>query len=339
MRSLLILFCVGLVFAGEDMFDDEKSAKKWAKFKAMESCFGDDMMKTSLLKMKKAAVKCTGMDMPEMELPMFKSPHRVVHALLESAEDHEQMKLLAGLSKMKQSTTNSNQPLQIVLGQQTQQPQDDFFKKMVMKMMMKKMFKGDSPFGNMERGMDMDDNKYDLLKMLTNSRNKRATDDVFELGDKLAEKLEMETEKIQKQLNNASCILEELNIIDDNQDLDVNGMVQAAENDEWGEWPDEWLKEHHIKNCRNCVSFAESIPRMVLEECPYGEKWGKIKMFMHCEKMHKWKMCMNHDMMKKLEKHFGKLKDLEKATGLQEHQLLPLVQKLLHEQMDGMMDM
>ena len=72
MRSLLILFCVGLVFAGEDMFDDEKSAKKWAKFKAMESCFGDDMMKTSLLKMKKAAVKCTGIDMPEMELPMFK---------------------------------------------------------------------------------------------------------------------------------------------------------------------------------------------------------------------------------------------------------------------------
>merc|ERR1712193_207227 len=33
-------------------------------------------MKTSLLKMKKAVVKCTGMDMPELDLPMYKSPPR-----------------------------------------------------------------------------------------------------------------------------------------------------------------------------------------------------------------------------------------------------------------------
>merc|ERR1719479_664146 len=128
MRSFIILICVGMAIAGDDMFGEEKMKKQWMEYKSFESCFGEDMMKTSLLKMKKAAVKCTGMDMPELELPMFKSPHRVVHALLESAEDHEQMKLLAGLSKLKQSNTNSNQPLQIVLGQQTQQPQDDFFK-------------------------------------------------------------------------------------------------------------------------------------------------------------------------------------------------------------------
>ena len=43
---------------------------------------------------------------------------------------------------------------------------------------------------------------------------------------------------------------------------------------------------------------------------------------------------MNHDIKQKLEKSFGKLEDLEKATGLQENQLLPLTMKLLHEQMD-----
>merc|ERR1711881_755435 len=109
MRSFVLLLCIGLVYAGSDLFDEQKMVDKWSKHKAAEVCFGEDMMKTTLMKMKKALQKCTGMDMPELELPMFKSPHRMVHALLESAQDHEQMKLLAGLSKLKQSTTNSNQ--------------------------------------------------------------------------------------------------------------------------------------------------------------------------------------------------------------------------------------
>ena len=43
---------------------------------------------------------------------------------------------------------------------------------------------------------------------------------------------------------------------------------------------------------------------------------------------------MNHDVKLKLEKNFGKLEDLEEATGLQENQLLPLTAKLLNEQME-----
>ena len=72
MRAFIILACVGVVFAGEDMFGMKKMQKTWAEHKAMESCFGENVMKTSLLKMKKAVVKCTGMDMPEIELPMYK---------------------------------------------------------------------------------------------------------------------------------------------------------------------------------------------------------------------------------------------------------------------------
>merc|ERR1711994_912173 len=87
MRAFIVLACVGVVFAGEDMFGVKKMQKTWAEHKAMESCFGENMMKTSLLKMKKAVVKCTGMDMPELDLPMYNTPHRFVHALLEGAED------------------------------------------------------------------------------------------------------------------------------------------------------------------------------------------------------------------------------------------------------------
>lgn len=329
-----------MVCAGDDNpFNEKAMAKKWMKHKAMESCFGDNMIKTTLVKMKKAAVKCTGVDMPEIDLPIFKSPHRVVHALLESAEDHEQMKVLKALKGLHQTqSSNSNPTLQLVLGGQQQAPaKDDMFKRMMMKMLMKKLFKDEqqsSPFGSM--GGNEESKGFDLLKLLSaqTGRNRRATDDVFELGDRLTEKLQLETQKIQGQLGNLSCILKECNIIDNNEDLDLNKMVQSLERGEWGVFPDEWLKEQSIKNCRQCVTFAEAIPRTILQECPYGEKWGKIKMFMHCDKMAKWRMCMNHDIKQKLEKNFGKLEDLEQATGLQENQLLPLTMKLLNEQMD-----
>lgn len=338
MRSFIILICVGMVFAGEDMFGEEKMQKQWSEYKAMESCFGADMMKTSLLKMKKAVVKCTGMDMPELDLPMYKSPHRVVHALLESSKDHEQMKILAALKGFQQHNqpANSNPTIQLVLGQQQQQPQEDMFKKMAMKFMMKKMFKDESsPFGNLGGGGMKQDQKFDFLKMLTTAgRNRRATDDVFELGDRLTEKLKEATEEMQAKLGNASCILQELNIIDANEDLDVNAMVRSVEAGEWGEFPDEWLKEHHIKDCRTCATVCQSIPKMVFDECPYGEKWGRIVMFFFCEKKSKYMTCMNHDMKNKLEKSFGNLEDLEQATGLPEYQLLPLTMKLLNQQMD-----
>merc|ERR1711936_649358 len=179
------------------MFGMKKMQKQWAEHKAMESCFGENMMKTSLLKMKKAVVKCTGMDMPELDLPMYKSPHRFVHAMLDSHQDMEQMKVMGALKSMQQLSGQKQQPaLQLVLGGQQQQVQkDDMFKKMMMKMMLKKMFNEDSSssFGNMDSSSS---DKFDMLKMLTqHMRSKRATDDIFELGDRLTEKLKSEQQK------------------------------------------------------------------------------------------------------------------------------------------------
>jgi len=346
-----------MAIAGDDMFGHEKMKKQWSDYKAMESCFGEDMMKTSMLKMKKAVVKCTGIDMPELDLPMYQSPHRVVHALLASAQDFEQMKMLKAFQQLSQSHQESNhqhnqpQGIQLVLGQQAA-PQNDMFKQMMMKMMMKKLFKVQegqqedkmeytSPFGNMGSRMNDKNNKYEMMeqmmKTFMHQKHKRAADDVFELGDRLTEKLKQETVKMQAKLGNASCILQEMGIIDANQDIDINGMVQSVEDGEWGSFPDTWLKEHHIKDCRTCATYAESIPKTVFDECAYGEKWGRIALFFQCEKESKYKCCMNHDMKNKLEKSFGSLEDLEKATGLPEYQLLPLTMKLLNDQMDMFM--
>jgi len=351
MRSFILLLSIGLVYAGSDLFDEQKMADKWAKHKAMEACFGENMMKTSLMKMKKAVQKCTGADMPELDLPMFNSPHRMVHAMLESAQDHQQMQLLTLMKAMSnQKQSNSQQPaLQLVLGQQQAQPQEDMFQKMIMKMALKKFFhsesQGSSPFGNMESAQSKQmeqmfggNGKFnlDLMKLLAqNSRQRRATDaDVYELGDRLTEKLKMEQAKWQAELGNMSCILQECDIVDRNLDLDVESMIQGVERGDWGKFEDEWLKEQVINNCRNCYEFSQSVPTRVLEECPFGVKWGRIKMYMYCDKMAKYRTCMNYDMKQKLENSFGKLEDLEEATGLQENVLLPMTMKLLQDQMD-----
>merc|ERR1711890_113785 len=142
MKSFIVLLFIGMAIAGDDMFGHEKMKKQWADYKAMESCFGEDMMKTSMLKMKKAVVKCTGTDMPTLDLPMYKSPSRVVHALLSSAQDFEQLKMLKAFQQLSQFNQQSNsqpQGIQLVLGQQVQ-PQENMFKKMLMKAMMQKLF-------------------------------------------------------------------------------------------------------------------------------------------------------------------------------------------------------
>merc|ERR1739846_294463 len=163
-------------------------------------------------------------------------------------------------------------PIQLVLGQQ-QAPQDNMMKKMMMKKMFhthEKEDEDESPFGNMgskKYGMDDDNSQYKLFEnlMKSMSRTKRAADDLFELGDRLTEKLQQKTEEMEAKMGNASCVLKELDIIDQNENLDVSGMVQSIERGEWGEFPDEWLKEQHIKDCRNCATFADSIPKTVFE--------------------------------------------------------------------------
>merc|ERR1739846_13658 len=77
--------------------------------------------------------------------------------------------------------------------------------------------------------------------------------------------------------------------------------------------------------------FCQLHSRFGLRRLPI---WGRMMMFFQCESEQKYKTCMNHDMKQKLEKSFGKIEDLEQATGLPEYQLLPLTMKLLHEQMD-----
>merc|ERR1712242_556675 len=132
-----------------------------------------------------------------------------------------------------QKAQSSAAPIQLVLGQQQQAPQDMMFKKMFKQEM------GDedeSLFGSMgaeKYGQQGSQYKFFEKMMQSMNRNKRATDDLFELGDRLTEKLKEETVEMQAKLGNASCVLKELDIIDQNENLDVSGMVQSIERGEW----------------------------------------------------------------------------------------------------------
>merc|ERR1739847_193582 len=87
----IFILCTVLVSSTMGMMmGNEMMVKKWSKFKAMESCYGEDLMKTHMLKMKRAIAKCTKAEMPELDLPMFSSPYRAIQALLNGARDTEQ---------------------------------------------------------------------------------------------------------------------------------------------------------------------------------------------------------------------------------------------------------
>ena len=79
---------------------------------------------------------------------------------------------------------------------------------------------------------------------------------------------------------------------------------------------------------------AQSLPKLVLNNCMLGPEWARIKEFMECRKKAKLQTCMALDTKMKLEKNFGPLNKLRSQTGLSEKQLLGMALKLIHGHMD-----
>jgi len=104
--ALVVVSAVG-VSAGEDW----KMFMKWAKTKAMESCWGEENMKLHTLNMKKAVSKCLQVDAPETDLPPFRYLNRFTNNLVNMANnrhqygyehgDQEMMKMMKMMMMMK----------------------------------------------------------------------------------------------------------------------------------------------------------------------------------------------------------------------------------------------
>merc|ERR1712001_286727 len=87
MKFLLAFCLLGLVAGSEDY----KMFMKWAKTKAMESCWGEDNMKIYTVNMKKAVAKCQQKDVPELDLPPLRAINSMVSMAGHKEDQHHEM--------------------------------------------------------------------------------------------------------------------------------------------------------------------------------------------------------------------------------------------------------
>merc|ERR1719454_542915 len=202
---------------------------------------------------------------------------------------------------------------------QTQNSDSDFMEEM-MKMMMRNS-NNDDDMSGMQKMFEMFKNQ---------NRYKRDTD-LYDLGDKLVEKLEMAKDAFQAKAGNISCYLQEFNYIDEDMNLNLQGMLQEADSYDWQ--GNEWLHKKNKQGIKDCYDMVQSIPKNLLEH--YGnEKHMRVKKFMMCND-HMMKMeCMCDDSKKMLEKHFKPLSELVEETGMDEMSLLKMTHMLVEDSMD-----
>jgi len=392
MKFLLVLCLLGLVAGSEDY----KMFMKWAKTKAMESCWGEDNMKIYTVNMKKAVAKCNQQDAPELDLPPFRAINRLINNLVGMAnykedqhgeiEDFKQFLQYYEIAKMMNKDDDGNYHRHISYKPYSQNHKevdinmrdgDMGMEKMKMMMMMMKMKK---MMDERHGAMDMDDykkndadymfrsgykkntmedmpsmlrlfakNKMDndspiesMFRSMGKMRFKRQADDSLALNDRLKEKLEHMMNEHVEQVSNMTCVLREMNVIDQNNNIDVRAMKKDAQQ---YKLPSAWFGERYEEILDSCYQVAENLPAglqdKVLPNNYNGpmRNLGKIKSFMNCCKTAKMKLCMYQDTKKKIETNFGPVDQLLEGFNNQitEEQVFYMVNELLQGDDDEFM--
>jgi len=151
----------------------------------------------------------------------------------------------------------------------------------------------------------------------------------LDLGDRLADKLKEEQEKMEAKLGNMTCVLREMGILNQQNELDFNTQKRTFEK---YNFPSKWLKNRLLDDIELCNKVAQSLPNDYQQEQNYPGLVNlvQVKTFMRCCKYSKMRSCMYQDVKEKLEKNFGPLPKILEQTQLTEDQLFPLVMELLH---------
>merc|ERR1712001_317770 len=388
MKLLLTLCLLGLAAGSEDY----KMFMKWAKTKAMESCWGEDNMKIYTVNMKKAVAKCNQQDAPELDLPPFRAINRLINNVVGMAnykedqhgeiEDFKQFLQYYEIAKMMNKDDDGNYHRHISY-KPSMRDGDMGMEKMKMMMMMMKMMDG-----RRHGDMDMDDykkhddmsadymfrsgykkntmedmpsmlrffakNKMDneprddyssmesMFRSMGKMRFKRQADDSLALNDRLKEKLEHMMNEHVEEISNMTCVLREMNVIDQNNNIDVKAMKKDAQQ---YKLPSAWFGERYEEILDSCYEVAENLPAglqdKVLPNNYNGpmRNLGKIKSFMTCCKSAKMKLCMYQDTKKKIETNFGPVDQLLDGFNNQitEEQVFYMVNELLQGDDDQFM--
>merc|ERR1719433_1486166 len=249
---------------------------KWAKTKALESCWGEDNMKLYTVNMKKAVAKCQQQDAPELDLPPFRAVNRLVNNMVSMAGHREDqndemkyfMKFFTFMKMMKMMDHDDDddhedhhdsrytaQPY--MQYNQKDHSDNNMMDKMKMMMMMKKMdYSGDKMEDYMQNRKD-DFSLDSMWRSMGQMRFKRQADDSLALNDRLKEKLEDLMKKHVDKVSNMTCVLRELNVIDKYNNIDVEAIKEDAEQ---YKMPSPWFGERYEQIVESCYEVAENLP-------------------------------------------------------------------------------
>merc|ERR1711976_144331 len=173
-------------------------------------------------------------------------------------------------------------------------------------------------------------NKRDRPTTTTTTRTLLLTLPVsLDIGDRLADKLKAQQQRMEQKIGNMTCVLREMGIL--NQQNELDERVQKNYMNKFA-IKDKWLKDRVEDNIEECIKVAENLPSDYMQEYNYPGfvNMAKVKTYMKCLKYEKMKTCMYKDVKEKLEQNFGSLEKILEQTQLTEDQLYPLVMNLLH---------
>merc|ERR1712106_188318 len=353
-RIIMKIFLVVTLLSAVLGHQGREDFQKWAKNKAMESCFGEDNHKIWTVQMKKAVAKCSQQDAPELQLLQFRAPYKTVNALLEASEDMENndmqmmFNMFRFMHKMQQSQNqhrndyNQFRPYsqEHDMSENMPMPMKWMLKMMTMKPMEQNNFnnmknsnynyKIQGMFGNLFEIRDTDMDYGNLF----NSRHSRALDSNLDLGDRLVEKLQGQKQEMDEKIGNLTCILREVNVLNAKNEISIFAMKRDLEQ---YNMPSVWFKKNHEALIDTCYEMATTLPAELEDGYIVEGEFGKVNMaqvktFMSCCHKGKAKLCMNQDIKQKIEENFGPVAEILQQSGLTENQLFPLVQDLLHGQ-------
>jgi len=347
---------------------EEKMVKMWTKMKAHEACWGEENTKQYTVKMKKAIAKCTQQDAPELQLPIYRNPYRVVNGLLNGAQEHERYvvslletiannmnnnnnnRMHNNMNTMNNGNFNQRNGFNSQYGNSQYMNNDmvplsqEYVQKLATEVMRQmqtqnqynthssnnvlgKLFQGQA-FGNNHNQNQNFGNNFDNMRMRFKRQADAGVTNVLDLGDRLRDKIVEAEKHAEQKIGNMTCVMKEMNIINDNHEIDIAAMKQELRQMELSEW----FQARIEKDLDNCYAVAQNIPVDVQTAYAYpgNPHLAKLKAFMTCCKTAKTQSCVYQDVRDKLEKNFGPLQKLLDTTGLTEQQIFPLVLQLLH---------
>merc|ERR1719244_1333787 len=183
-------------------------------------------------------------------------------------------------------------------------------------------------------------NMYDVAESRDSYRYKRQSGrhslPNLDLGDRFEAKLQAEKERTNEKIGNLTCILQELNVLDKQNNIDVQAMKREFQQ---YTFPSAWFKQMYEELLDSCYQMATNLPANIENQYEVQGEVGsvnvaQIKTFVKCYAKARGQLCMNQDLKQQIETEFGDLEKILQKTRLTEHQLFSVVRSMLESQHD-----